>query len=79
MEKKQMGLIRHATAMHLMVSFPGDRVVPRQRSGPSSQFFMSAASEQCLETFITDREVVQDLEHIKQDRDGYGVQHQGLE
>ena len=61
MEKKQMGLTRHATAMHLMIEFPGDRVVPRQRFGPIPQFLMSAASEEGAETFVTHREVMQDL------------------
>ena len=56
-----MGLTRHATAMHLMIEFPGDRVVPRQRFGPTPQFFMGAASEQGAETFVTHREVMQDL------------------
>ena len=61
MEKKQMGLTRHATAMHLVIEFPGDRVVPRQRFGPIPQFLMGAASEQGAETFVTHRKVVQDL------------------
>ena len=56
-----MGLTRHATAMDLMIEFPGDRVVPRQRFGPIPQFFMGAASEQGAETFVTHREVMQDL------------------
>ena len=56
-----MGLTRHETAMHLVIQFPGDRVVPRQRFGPFSQFLMGAASEQGAETFVTHRKVVQDL------------------
>ena len=79
MEKKQMGLTRHATAMHLMIEFPGDRMVPRQRFGPIPQFLMSAASEEGAETFVTHREVMENLQHIEQDRDGYGVQHNGLQ
>ena len=77
MEKKQMGLTRHATAMDLMIEFPGDRVVPRQRFGPIPQFLMSAASEEDAETFVTHREVMENLQHVKQDRDRHRVQHNG--
>ena len=56
-----MGLTRHATAMHLMIEFPGDSVVPRQRFGPIPQFLMSAASEEVAETFVTHREVMENL------------------
>ena len=66
-----MGLTRHATTMHLMIEFPGDRVVPRQRFGPIPQFLMSAASEEGAETFVAHRQVVQDLEHVEQ----YGNRH----
>ena len=69
-----MGLTRHATAMHPMIEFPFDSVVPRQRFGPIPQFLMNAASEEGAETFVTHREVMQDLQHVKQDRDGYGIQ-----
>ena len=60
-KKSKMGLTSHTTAMHLMIEFPGDRVVPRQRFGPSSQFLMGAASEAGAETFMTHREVMKDL------------------
>ena len=74
-----MGLTRHTTAMDLMIEFLGDRVVPRQGFGPSSQLFVGASLKQGAETFVTHREVMQDLEHVKQYGDGYRVQHQGLE
>ena len=73
-----MGLTRHATAMHLMIQFPGYRVVPRQRFGPSPQFLMGAASEQGAETFVTHRKVVQYLQHVQQYGDRYREQHQRL-
>ena len=76
---KAIRLTRHATAMHLMIEFLGDRVVPLQRFGPIPQFLIGAASEEGAETFVTHREVMENLQHIEQDRDGYGVQHQGLE
>ena len=74
-----MGLTRHATAMHLMIEFPGDRMVPRQRFGPIPQFLMSAASEEGAETFVTHREVMENLQHFEQHGDWYGVQHNGLQ
>ena len=74
-----MGLTRHATAMNLMVEFPGDRVVPRQRFGPIPQFLMGAASEEGAETFMTHQEVVKNLQHVKQDRERHGVQHNRLQ
>ena len=74
-----MGLTRHATAMDLMVEFPGDRVFPRQRFGPIPQLFVSAASEEGTETFMTHREVVEDLQHVEQDRNRHRIQHQRLQ
>ena len=74
-----MGLTRHATAMHLMIEFPGNGVVPRQRFGPIPQLFMGAASEEGVQTFLAHREVVEDLQHIKQDRNRYRVQDNRLQ
>ena len=74
-----MGLTRHATAMNLMVEFPGDRVVPRQRFGPIPQLFMGASPEQGAETFMTHREMVENLQHVEEDRDWHGEQHNRLE
>ena len=62
--------------MHLMVQFPGDRVVPRERFGPGSQFFMGTATEQGVETLVTHWQVVQYLQHINQYGDGHGEQNQ---
>ena len=58
---KAIKLTSHATAMDLVIEFPGDRVVPRQRFGPIPQFLMSAASEGGAETFVTHREVMENL------------------
>ena len=74
-----MGLTRHATAMHLMIQFSGNGVVPRQRFGPIPQLFMGAPSEQGAQTFLTHRQVVQQLQHVKEDRDRHRVQHQRLQ
>ena len=45
MKKSKMGLTRHSTAMDLMIEFPGNGVVPRQRFGPIPQLFMGTSSE----------------------------------
>ena len=79
MEKKQMGLTRHSAAMDLMVEFPGDRVVPRQRFRQIPQLFMSTSSEQGAQAFVTHQEVAQQLQHVKQNRNRYRVQHNRLE
>ena len=56
-----MKLTSHTAAMHLMIQFPSNGVVPRERFGPIPQFFVGAASEQCLETLMAHWQVVQDL------------------
>ena len=65
--------------MDLMVEFPGDGVVPRERFGPLSQLFMRAATEQRAEQLMAHGQVVQDLEHVNQDRNGHREQHNRLE
>ena len=58
---KVMTLTSHTTSMDLVVQLPGDRVVPRQRSGPGSEFLMSTATEQRAITLVAHREVMQYL------------------
>ena len=65
--------------MDLMVEFPGDRVVPRQRFGPRSQFFMSTASKQRTKTLMAHRQVMENLQHVKQYGNWYGEQHNRLQ
>ena len=65
--------------MDLMIQFPGDRVVPRERFGPIPQLFVGAPSEQGAETLMAHRQVMQDLQHLNQDRDRNGEQHNRLE
>ena len=80
--RKKMKAIRltsHATAMDLVIQFPGDRVVPGQRFRQITQFLMSTASEEGAETFMTHREVAKQLQHVKQDRNGYRVQNNRLQ
>ena len=65
--------------MDLMVKFSGDRVVPRERFGPVPQLFMRTATEQRAEQLMAHGQVVQNFQHVDQDRDGYGEQNQRLE
>ena len=48
-----MRLTSHAAAMDLVVEFPGDRVVPGQRSGPIPQLLMGTASEEGAQTIAS--------------------------
>ena len=73
-----MRLTSHATAMHLVIEFSGDGVVPRQRFGPCSKLFVGTASKQRTETLMAHRQVVQDLEHVNQNSNWHGEQHNGL-
>ena len=73
-----MKLTSHAASMHLVIQFPGDRVVPRERLGPIPQLFMGAATEQRAEQLVAHRQVVENLQHLYQHGDGHGEQHNGL-
>ena len=64
-----MKLTSHTAAMDLVVEFPGNGVVPRERFRPISQLFVGAASKQRAEQLMAHRQVVENLEHIYQDRD----------
>ena len=57
--------------MDLVIQFPGDGVVPRERSGPIPQLFMCTTTEQRAEQLMAHGQVVQDLEHVDQ----YGNRH----
>ena len=58
---KAIRLTSHATAMDLVIQSPGNGMVPRQRFSPIPQLFMVASSEQGAETFVTHREVMENL------------------
>ena len=58
---KAMKLTSHTAAMHLMVQFSGNGVVPRERLSPRSQFFMGASPEQGVETLMAHWQMMQDL------------------
>ena len=73
-----MGLTSHSTAMDLMIQGSGNGVVPRQRFGQIPQLLVGASSEQGAQAFLAHREVVENLQHIKQDRERHGVQNNGL-
>ena len=74
-----MKLTSHATSMDLMIQFPGNGVVPRERFGPIPQLFMSTATKQRAEQLMAHGQVVQDLQHINQDRNWHGEQHNRLQ
>ena len=76
---KAITLTSHATAMDLVVEFPGNGVVPRHCLGPIPQFFVGASSKQGAQTFFAHRQAVQHLQHLEQDRNGYGVQNNRLQ
>ena len=58
--------------MDLVIQFPGDGMVPRERFCPIPQLFMGAATEQRAEQLMAHRQVMQDLEHVYQDRNRHG-------
>ena len=58
--------------MDLVIQFSGDRVVPRERFGPIPQLFVGAPSEQGAEQLMAHRQVMQDLQHVYQDRNRHG-------
>ena len=61
---KAVKLTSHTASMDLVIQFTSDGVVPRERLGPVSQFFVGATSEQRAEQLVAHRQVVQDLEHL---------------
>ena len=65
--------------MHLVIQFPGDRVVPRERLGPIPQLFVGAASKQRAEQFRAHRQVVENLQHLYQHGDRHREQNQRLQ
>ena len=67
-----MKLTSHATSMDLMIQFSADGMIPRERFGPIPQLFMGAATEQRAEQLMAHGQVVQDLEHVYQDRNRHG-------
>ena len=65
--------------MDPVIQFPGDGMVPRERFGPISQLFMRTSSKEGAETFVSHWQVVQDLDHVNEDRNRHREQHQRLE
>ena len=74
-----MKLTSHTAAMDFMVQFPGDRVIPRERLGPIPQFFVGTPSEQSAEQLVAHGQMMENLQHIDQDRDRNREQNQRLE
>ena len=67
-----MKLTSHTASMHLMVQFPGNGMVPRERFGPIPQLFMGTSAKQRAEQLMAHRQVMQDLQHVDQDRNRHG-------
>ena len=65
--------------MDLVIQFPGDGVVPRERFGPIPQLFMGTSTEQRAEQLMAHGQVVENLQHLYQDRDRHREQHNGLQ
>ena len=74
-----MKLTSPTTAMHLMVQFSGNGMVPRERFRPIPKLFMRTATEQRAEQLVAHRQVVENLQHLYQHGDGHGEQNQRLE
>ena len=72
---KAVKLTSHAASMDLMVEFPGNGMVPRERFGPIPQLFMRTSTEQRAEQLMAHGQVMQDLEHVYQDRNRHGEQN----
>ena len=66
-----MKLTSHTASMDLVIQFPGDGVVPRERFRPIPQLFVGAATEQRAEQLMAHGQVVQYLEHVNQYGDGH--------
>ena len=67
-----MKLTSHAASMDLVIQFSGNGVVPRERSGPIPQLLMGTASEQRAEQLMAHGQVMENLQHVYQDRNRHG-------
>ena len=76
---KAVKLTSHAASMDLMVEFPGNGMVPRERFGPIPQLLMRTATEQRAEQLMAHGQVVQYLEHVDENSDGHREQHNRLQ
>ena len=73
-----MKLTSHTTAMHLVIQFSGNGMIPREHLSPRSQFFVSTTSKQRTETLVTHWQVMQNLQHIDENRNWHREQNQRL-
>ena len=74
-----MTLTSHAASMDLMVEFPGNGMVPRERFRPIPQLLMRTATEQRAEQLMAHGQVVQDLQHVDQYGNRHGEQNNRLQ
>ena len=59
-----MKLTSHTAAMHLVIQFSGDGMIPRERFRPVPQLFMRTASKQRTEQLMAHGQVVENLQHL---------------
>ena len=76
---KAVKLTSHTTSMHLVIQFPGNRVVPRERLGPIPQLFMRTSAKQRTEQLVAHRQMVENLQHLYKHSDWHGIQNNRLE
>ena len=76
---KAVKLTSHAASMDLMVEFPGNGMVPRERFRPIPQLLMRTATEQRAEQLMAHGQVVQDLQHVDQYGNRHGEQNNRLQ
>ena len=65
--------------MDLVIQFPGNGMIPRERFSPIPQLLMGAASEQRTEQLMAHRQVVENLQHVNENNDRHGIQNNRLE
>ena len=65
--------------MDLVIQFPGDRVVPWQLFSPRSQLFVGTSAEQRAKTLMAHWQMMENLQHVKENSNWYRVQHNRLE
>ena len=65
--------------MHLVIQFPGNRVVPRERLGPIPQLFMRTSAKQRTEQLVAHGQMVENLQHLYQHGNRHREQNQRLQ
>ena len=64
--------------MHLMIDFSIDGMTTRQDLGPIPQFMVGTPSEKRTQNRLAHWQVVENLQHVEENRDRDTVQHNRL-